>query len=310
MSLNAIILAAGKGTRMKSEKVKVIHKAAGKPIINYVTDTVLNLGVDNIYLIVGHQAELVKEITQHPKMTHVLQTEQLGTGHAVMQVEPHLTPSPKDLILILAGDCPLISEATLNALIARHNERKVAGTVLTTEMPEPGSYGRIIRDENGNVLAIREAKDCSPEELKIREINTGGYCFQSDLLFAALKKVTPNNSQKEYYLTDVLQILKQDGHTIAAHCTTDNDEAIGINTRMDLAYINTLIYQRCNTRLMIEGVTIVDPKTTYITPGVKIGPDTIVHPCTMITGNSVIGANCEIGPHVLLEDVTIPDNTK
>lgn len=310
INLYAIILAAGKGTRMKSGILKVAHAVAGQPIVQYVVNAVLQLPIKRIYLVVGHQAELIKERINHKKIDYVYQAEQLGTGHAVMQADAVMPKKENDTVLILAGDCPLITAETLTSLLAIHQESNAAGTVLTTNMKEPGTYGRILRGKMGTVIGIKEARDCSAEEKKIQEINTGIYVFQSKLLFQALKKIKTNNDQKEYYLTDVIHILKDRGHVIAAYCTPDSDQAIGINTRMDLARINKLIYQKNNQHFMSEGVTITDPETTYVDSTVTIGHDTIIEPFSMILGKTKIGANCLIGAHSYLNDAKIADGAQ
>lgn len=302
MALKAIILAAGKGTRMKSDVLKVAHSVAGKPIVSYVVDTVSAMDVTDIFLVVGHQADLLKKSVQDEKITYVLQVEQLGTGHAAQQVAPHLNANSPDTILVLAGDCPLIEASTLWNLIAIHTESNAAVTILTTVMTDPGTYGRILRGKMGTVLGIREAKDCTAEELQVNEVNTGVYVFQVPDLFESLKDVTTNNAQKEYYLTDVIQILKKKRRAVSAYCTPRSDHAIGVNTRMDLAAINKILYQNNNLHFMQEGVTIVDPDTTFIDSTVMIGHDTIIHPFSVIQGQTKIGTGCVVGPHVYIRD--------
>lgn len=302
MALKAIILAAGKGTRMKSDVLKVAHSVAGKPIVSYVVDTVSAMDVTDIFLVVGHQADLLKKSVQDEKITYVLQEAQLGTGHAAQQVAPHLNAKSPDTILVLAGDCPLIEASTLRNLIAIHTESNAAVTILTTVMTDPGTYGRILRGKMGTVLGIREAKDCTAEELQVNEVNTGVYVFQVPDLFESLEDVTTNNAQKEYYLTDVIQILKKKRRAVSAYCTPRSDHAIGVNTRMDLAAINKILYQNNNLHFMQEGVTIVDPDTTFIDSTVMIGHDTIIHPFSVIQGQTKIGTGCVVGPHVYIRD--------
>ncbi|MGE4169186.1 MAG: bifunctional N-acetylglucosamine-1-phosphate uridyltransferase/glucosamine-1-phosphate acetyltransferase [Candidatus Margulisiibacteriota bacterium] len=304
-SLKAVILAAGKGTRMKSEILKVAHEVAGKPIVSYVLDTVQHLGVEEVFMVVGHQADLIQKNLKQKHLTFVMQDEQLGTGHAVMQVEPHVQHQDKTSLLILAGDCPLIEESTLKSLVEFHHETNAAATVLTTKMDNPGSYGRILRGKLGTLNGIREAKDCSPAEKKVKEINTGVYIFQAEALFKALGKIDTNNTQKEYYLTDVIHILKTEGKPVSAYCTDKPDQAIGVNTRMDLAKINKLLYRNNNQYFMEEGVTIVDPESTFIDSTVHIGHDTIINPFTVIKGSTSIGAHCHVGPHAHIEDATL-----
>jgi bifunctional UDP-N-acetylglucosamine pyrophosphorylase / glucosamine-1-phosphate N-acetyltransferase len=307
--MKAIILAAGKGTRMKSEKLKVIHHVAGRPIINYVVDTVEALGISEIFVVVGHQANLVQDTISNKNVTFVEQTDQLGTGHAVMQVEPHISGHAEDTVVVLAGDCPLIELETLSNLLAVHKESNSAATILSAKMNEPANYGRIVRGQMGSVLGIKEAKDCTSKEKLINEINTGVYTFKMKDLFEGLKKINTNNKQHEYYLTDVIQILQEKGDSVSAFCTENADQAIGINTRLDLSKINKLIYQRNNINFMLEGVSIIDPDTTYIDSTVKIGRDTIIFPFSMIEGHSVIGANCKIGPHSSIRDGHVAKNS-
>jgi bifunctional UDP-N-acetylglucosamine pyrophosphorylase / glucosamine-1-phosphate N-acetyltransferase len=306
--IDAIILAAGKGTRMKSDLLKVAHHVAGKPVVNYVVDTVQDIGVSTIYMVIGHQAESIKELLPSKNIEFVLQKEQLGTGHAVMQVG-NIYPASESTVLILAGDCPLIKPETLHSLINMHVESNSAATVLTTNMKDPALYGRILRGEMGTVLGIKEAKDCNKDELKITEINTGVYAFKSSFLFENLKKLNTNNKQGEYYLTDILHILKKSGDPVSAYCVDDEKQAIGINTRLDLAKSNKVIYQRNNLHFMTEGVTILDPDSTFIDSTVSIGKDTIINPFTVIKGNSKIGSHCTVGSHCYLENVTIENNT-
>ncbi len=308
-SLKAIILAAGKGTRMKSELLKVAHRVAGKPIINFVVDAVLEVPVQQAVLVVGHQAETIRQMTQHERVSYVFQSEQNGTGHAALMAEPEMTRDEDETIIVLAGDCPLIQTDTIRHLLDVHRETNAAASILTTRLPDPGSYGRVLRGRMGSVVGIREARDCTEAELKINEVNTGVYCFQSRLLFDALHQVRPDNSQHEFYLTDVIQILKTSGHAISAYCTPDSDQTLGINTRMDLARINQIIYQRNNQHFMQEGVTLLDPSTTFIDATVTIGRDTEIYPFSIISGNSVIGQNCRIGPHAVIQDSVLADHT-
>ncbi len=304
-----MILAAGKGTRMKSEILKVVHQVAGKPIVNYVLDTVLNIGVEDVYLVVGHQANLVQQNICHANAHFVIQEDQMGTGHAVMQVQPLIPIDNNDTIMVLAGDCPLIEEETLQNLLAIHQESNALGTILTAIMENPGGYGRILRGQMGTVIGIKEAKDCTSEEKEIQEINTGVYIFDSQALFENLQYVDTNNTQKEFYLTDVIHLIKESGGAIAAYCAEDSNEVIGINTREDLANISKIIYQKNNIHFMQEGITIIDPNSTFIDSTVKIGGDTIISPFTIIKGHTVIGTHCKIGPHTFIENGTIVNET-
>jgi bifunctional UDP-N-acetylglucosamine pyrophosphorylase/glucosamine-1-phosphate N-acetyltransferase len=294
---------------MKSELLKVAHRVAGKPIITFVVDAVLEVPVQQVALVVGHQAETIRQMTQHERVSYVFQSEQNGTGHAALMAEPEMTRAEDETVIILAGDCPLIQTDTIRHLLDVHRETNAAASILTTRLPDPGSYGRVLRGRMGSVVGIREARDCTEAELKINEVNTGVYCFQSRLLFDALHQVRPDNSQHEFYLTDVIQILKTSGHAISAYCTPDSDQTLGINTRMDLARINQIIYQRNNQHFMQEGVTLLDPSTTFIDATVTIGRDTEIYPFSIISGHSVIGQNCRIGPHAVIQDSVLADHT-
>lgn len=309
MDVKAIILAAGKGTRMKSGLLKVAHEVAGKSIVSYVVDAVSDIGASDIYVVVGHQADTIKERVDHPKATFVLQEEQLGTGHAVQQVTPHFDGKPDTTVLILAGDCPLIKPSTLNKLIAAHEESNASATILSTNMDDPAKYGRILRGKMGTVTGIKEAKDCSAKELKIKEINTGVYAFRASDLFSHLNSLDTNNKQGEYYLTDIIHILKEKGEVVGAYILEDPDQAVGINTRMDLAKTNTILYQENNKHFMEDGVTIIDPKSTFIDSTVKIGRDTIIGPFTRLQGHTVIGSGCEIISHCYIKNGHISNNT-
>jgi len=307
MKIDAIILAAGKGTRMKSEKLKVLHNVAGKHMLQYILYAVSQLDIDNIYLIVGHQKEEVKNIVNNDKVIFIEQIEQNGTGHAVMQTTPYLK-NKEGYTLVLNADCPLITKETLNSLINFHLETNANTTILTTELENPYGYGRIIRGPMGSIQRIVEERDASPKIKEIKEVNTAFYCFNNLDLFPALEKLKPNNDQGEYYLTDVVKIQKDTGKNIQGLLCEDYDEVMGINNRKDLAKANKIIYMRHNNYLMREGVTILDPETTYIDSNVEIGTDTIIHPFTIIHGDSKIGKNCIIGPHVILENSIINDN--
>ncbi|HTY12962.1 MAG TPA: NTP transferase domain-containing protein [Candidatus Omnitrophota bacterium] len=230
----AVILAAGKGVRMESDLPKVFHPLAGKPMLGYVIDAVRAIGAERVYVVVGHKKELIIDHFKDSGVVFVEQKEQLGTGHAVMQAEPLLRDFSGN-VLVLAGDVPLISPQTLRKLIEFHIARHSSATDLTAELPDAGSYGRIVRNQAGMILRIVEKKDASPEELKIKEINTGTFCFDSKALFSALREVKAENAQKEYYLTDTIEILRTHGLPVFA-CLTDNyEETLGVNTRAELA---------------------------------------------------------------------------
>ena len=241
--LAVIILAAGRGVRMKSDLPKVFHEVLGEPMLTYVLETVKKLAPQRIYLVVGHKRDLIMDYYKDWDLKFVVQEEQLGTGHAVMQAKPHL----KDFsgtVLVLAGDVPLLTNATLRKLIEYHLKKKAAATDLTAELPDAGNYGRIVRNKKGEIEKIVEKKDASADELRIKEINTGTFCFEKDALFEALAEVRPDNAQREYYLTDTLEILRQKGLPVHAFRAQDPSETLGINTKEELVAVEKILLAR------------------------------------------------------------------
>lgn len=305
MNTYGIVLAAGKGTRMKSKQYKVLHKVCGKPMIEHVIGVLNESGVNEIVTIVGYGAEAVKEHVGN-RTSYALQEEQLGTGHAVRQAEKLLT-GKKGTTIVICGDTPLVTAESIQGMLALHNEKKAAATIMTAQMDDPKGYGRIVRDETGTVAKIVEQKDCTEEESRITEINTGTYCFDNEKMFSALGRVTNNNAQQEYYLTDVIAILKKDQERIEGYTIQDADEGIGINDRIALAEAEQIMRARITKRHMIEGVTIIDPANTYIDADVTIGSDTVIYPGTHIRGASVIGSGCMIGPNTEIIQSSIGD---
>ncbi|MCT8136368.1 bifunctional UDP-N-acetylglucosamine diphosphorylase/glucosamine-1-phosphate N-acetyltransferase GlmU [Anaerobacillus sp. CMMVII] len=290
-----VILAAGQGTRMKSRLYKVLHSVCGKPMVQHVVDQVSQIGVEETVVVVGHGAELVKE-QLGDGITYVLQEEQLGTGHAVMQAEA-LLKDKEGVTIVLCGDTPLITKETMESLILFHEEQNAKATILTAKTEDPTGYGRIVRDSQGAVQRIVEHKDATSDERMITEINTGTYCFDNAALFAALKHVGNNNVQGEYYLPDVIEILQGQDELIAAYQTASFEETLGVNDRVALASAEAIMKNRINEAHMRNGVTIIDPQNTYIGAEVIIGMDTIIKPGTILTGKTVIGHECEIGPN-------------
>ena len=302
----AIILAAGKGTRMKSKLYKVLHPVSGQPMVEHIINRVSETNPDQIITIVGHGAEQVKAQLGE-RSEYALQAEQLGTGHAVLQAAFFLQ-GKEGTTLVISGDTPLLTTETLNNLFEYHQGKNASATILTAQAEDPTGYGRIIRDHIGIVEKIVEQKDTTPEEALIQEINTGTYCFDNQALFEALNKVGTDNAQGEYYLTDIIEILKDAGKTVAAYQTEDFDESMGVNDRIALAKANELMRQRINKMHMVNGVSFVDPATTYIDAGVEIGSDTVIEAGVQLQGKTVIGSDCVIGAHSRIVDSVIEDH--
>ncbi|ASA25029.1 UDP-N-acetylglucosamine diphosphorylase/glucosamine-1-phosphate N-acetyltransferase [Paenibacillus donghaensis] len=305
MKRMAIVLAAGQGKRMKSKLYKVLHPVCGKPMVGHVLDTVTATGCQRTIVVVGHGAEAVQAYLGD-KAEYVLQASQLGTGHAVKQTK-ELLGSEEGTTIVICGDTPLVTSETLEGLMALHERNRAAATVLTAVMEQPAGYGRIIRGTDGGVLKIVEQKDCSSEEDAIHEINTGTYCFDNAKLFAALEKVTNTNNQQEYYLTDVIGILRGEGDIVLGYQANDPAESIGVNDRLALSEAEGHMKRRINRRHMLGGVTLIDPDSTYIGAEVVIGQDTVIYPGTFLKGMTVIGEQCIIGPASDIEDSRIMD---
>jgi bifunctional UDP-N-acetylglucosamine pyrophosphorylase/glucosamine-1-phosphate N-acetyltransferase len=301
----AVILAAGRGTRMKSTLPKVLHAVAGLPMALYPARLAKALGCDPTVLVVGHEAAAVKSALAGEGLHFALQEEQLGTGHALLCAREQLADFTGTLLL-LCGDVPLLRGETLERLLAFHQAQAATVTVLTAEMADPHGYGRIVRDGE-EVLRIVEEKDASLKEKAIREINTGIYAFESPFVFEALGRVGRDNAQGEYYLTDVLALARAAGRKVCALVAGDPEETMGINDRVQLARAGLLMRHRINTGLMRAGVTLVDPAATYIEASVRIGEDTVVHPGVHLRGATVIGRDCIIEPGAMLTDSVLAD---
>lgn len=304
----AVILAAGKGTRMKSHLPKVLHPLMGRPIITYVIDACKKAKIDKIFLVIGYGADEVRE-TLGSHYNFVEQKQQLGTGHAVMTVNDQIKGLEGD-ILILAADAPFLTGKIIRKLINRHQKTHAAATLMTTIIDPPPPYGRIVRDSNGKILRIVEDRDASSNEKKITEVNTSHYCFQAEKLFPLLSKLNTANDQGEYYLTDVIELLSRNGEWIEAMICPDPNVLRGINDRKELAEAHQNMRNEIIEKHCIQGVSFIDTTSVYIEPDVKIGKDTVIHPFTNITGRSVVGENSHIGPHVKLKNAIIGKNCK
>ncbi|KAF1304092.1 bifunctional UDP-N-acetylglucosamine diphosphorylase/glucosamine-1-phosphate N-acetyltransferase GlmU [Candidatus Enterococcus willemsii] len=302
----AIILAAGKGTRMKSKLYKVLHPVCGKPMVEHIINRVEETNPTEIVTIVGHGADKVQSQLGE-RSQYALQAEQLGTGHAVMQAAEFLK-GKKGTTLVISGDTPLLTSETLDNLFEYHQGKGASATILTAHAENPTGYGRILRDHVGIVDRIVEQKDATPEEAQVKEINTGTYCFDNELLFDALENLNTDNAQGEYYLTDIIEILKADGKNVAAYQTEDFNESLGVNDRVALAEANRLMRERINHQHMLNGVSFIDPAATYIDAGVIIGAETVIEPGVYLKGKTVIGENCVITAQSQIVDSTIEDN--
>lgn len=304
-----VIMAAGKGTRMNSAKSKLVHKIYGKELVKRVVELAQKIGSDEIVAVVGHLREQVQEVLGD-SVKYAYQDELLGTGHAVMQAKKYLQ-GKKGKVVILYGDVPIIRPETLKNLINKSIKNKEYATLLTAKYENPTGYGRIIRDEGGNIKAIVEEKDADPLQKKIKEINSGIYCFDIEELLNALEKVNNNNAQGEYYLTDVIKIMNDEGLKTGAVIVEDNTEILGVNDRSQLELLTRVLRMRINSEHMKNGVTIEDSNSTYIYDDVEIGIDTVIHPNTIIKNNVVIGSNCEIGPNSYIrENCKLADKVK
>jgi len=305
MNLATVVLAAGKGTRMKSKLPKVLHKICGSTMLSCVMNAAKAAGVEKIIVVIGYGADQVaREVEGRAQIA--LQEEQLGTAHALMQAGPFLSDF-QGQILVLCGDTPLIEAATLLELTRSHIAAGSAATVLTAGMDDPTGYGRVVRDSQGTLVKIVEQKDASPEEKQIREVNTGIYCFEEAGLFNALGRLKPNNAQGEYYLTDIIEMYINEGRRVGAVMLENPREITGINDRVQLAEAERYMRGRILKELMLSGVTIVDPSSTFVDRKVKVGRDTVIYPFTFIEGNTVIGEDCAIGPYSRLINAVVGD---
>ncbi|WP_085993741.1 bifunctional UDP-N-acetylglucosamine diphosphorylase/glucosamine-1-phosphate N-acetyltransferase GlmU [Oceanobacillus senegalensis] len=303
----AVILAAGQGTRMKSKLYKVLHPVMGRPMVQHVIDQLNPLQLDELVTIVGFGAERVKEIIGN-QSEFAIQEEQLGTGHAVKMAEA-LLKDKEGTTIVVCGDTPLITSDTFSALFNFHEKEQASATILTTKADDPTGYGRVIRNIDNEVERIVEHKDANEVELQVDEINTGTYCFDNQALFAAIKEVSNENAQGEYYLPDVIEILRGKGDKVSAFMTENFEETLGVNDRVALSKAERIMKKRINEQHMRNGVSIIDPDHTYIQPGVRIEQDVVIHPGSIIRGKTVIKENTEIGPNSEITNCEIGEET-
>lgn len=308
MNLAAVILAAGQGTRMKSNLPKVMHPIAGKPMVRYALDAVRSLGANKTVVVIGHGADQVRQAIGNDALFAV-QAEQRGTGHAVLQARD-LLRGQADTVLVTYGDMPLMRAETFQRLIELHASTQPTITMLTVRSEDSMQFGRIVRDNAGRVLGIVEEADATPDQLKIRELNCGVYCFDNDWIWEHLSRLGPAGKKGEYYLTDLITMAVQENRSIETIMLDDVQEIIGVNTRVYLASAERIMRERINIALMENGVTLIDPASSYIDADVVIGADTTIEPNTHVKGKTTIGANCHIGPNAIIHESHIGDNCK
>jgi bifunctional UDP-N-acetylglucosamine pyrophosphorylase / glucosamine-1-phosphate N-acetyltransferase len=309
-NLTVVILAAGLGTRMKSRKAKVLHEAGGLALVEHVVNSALALTTpDRIVVVVGHQADRVQQVLAGKGVRFAEQTEQKGTGHA-LEVCRTTVPDHEGRLVVLYGDCPLLSVRTLERLIQDHAAATAAATVITTELDNPTGYGRAIVGDDRMLQEIVEEKAATPEQKKVREINSGIYCFEAPLLWKHLSDVTPNPASNEYYLTDIVEIFNRSGYGVRALLHEDADELLGINTRLELAIVDNIFRERKSRELMLSGVTIRRPETVLIDTAVKVGMDTVIEPFAQLLGSTVVGEDSVIGAGCILRNCQVADRVE
>ena len=306
--LCTVILAAGQGTRMRSKLPKVAHPVAGLPMIAYVVEACRAVRAKRTLVIVGYQAERVREALAGEAIEFILQQEHRGTGHALLQTEQALSGFDGDL-LVLSGDTPLLTPTTLEVMVQAHRQARAHGTVLTAEVDQPHGYGRVVRDEAGDLLRIVEEPEATPREREIREINASVYCFAAASLFEVLRAIRPSAVKGELYLPDVVALLRERGHRVQAHRAADPEEVRGVNSRGELAEVHRLLWRKTAERLLADGVTLLDPQSAYIGPLVSIGPDSILYPNVTLEGRTMIGEETTIHSGCRVRDSKIGDGT-
>ncbi|WP_028583367.1 NTP transferase domain-containing protein [Desulfogranum mediterraneum] len=305
-AISAVVLAAGKGTRMKSDRAKVLHEVFFQPMVHHVLDTIDQLPVRGCAVIIGHQGQRVLHSLEGYQITPVIQEEQLGTGHAVLCAEQACQGA--EHVLILCGDTPLIGHRTLEAMIATHLQQKAAVTLMTTRLADPFGYGRIIMDGEQQVLRIVEQKDASPAEQEIRDINAGIYLVRREFLFSALQQVGTENSQGEVYLTDIIAIAVNQGALVQNFSHDRAIDVLGVNSRVELAQAQEELQARHNRRLMLDGITMLDPASTLIAPSCSFAGEALLHAGVQLTGSTTIGRGCILSRGAVLHDCHLGDD--
>lgn len=307
-ALGAVLLAAGQGSRMRSERPKPLHRLCGSPMLSYVLDALGQVEVDRAVIVVGHKGEWVtKKMQEHlhdVPLEFVEQREQRGTGDATMVGLVGLPEDDEGDVLVLPGDTPLLRSTTIESLVRHHRESDAAATLLTSELDDPTGYGRVIRNDDGSVAAVVEHRDATEEQRSVREVNTSIYCFRRSLLAPALRRIEPDNSQGEYYLTDVVEVLVGAGHRVEAQGAPAAETA-GVNDRAQLAQAEAELRRRTNQSLLAAGVTMVDPGSTYVDTTVRLGRDVSIFPGAMLQGDTTVGDGTEIGPGCRLVDTSV-----
>jgi bifunctional UDP-N-acetylglucosamine pyrophosphorylase/glucosamine-1-phosphate N-acetyltransferase len=309
VKLATVVLAAGEGTRMKSRLSKILHPLAGKPVAQYALDTALEVGAEETVFVIGKDSDEIRRALGDRQVVYVYQAERKGTGHAAMQARSHLQ-GRSDLVLVYYGDMPLLKAESLAKLVENQNQGRTAITMLTLVSDDSMGFGRVIRGEDERVLEIVEEKVATPQQLNIKEINCGIYCFDAKWLWSHIDQIPLNPVAQEYYLTDIVGIAVADGKRVEAIASDDPDEMIGINNRIHLSRAEAVVRRRINERIMLDGVTLQDPDATYIDATVQIGSDTVVMANTHLLGETVIGEDCIIGPNAVVCDSIIGDRCR
>ncbi len=304
-STAAIILAAGRSTRMITDLPKVMHEVCGRPMLAWVLDACRAVGVDKTFVVVGYKKEIIIDsFGDQEDLVFVEQVEQLGTGHAVGVCREYIGDE-FETVLVLCGDGPLVRSETIGMLMDKHRQEHSAGTLATAVLKDPTGYGRVVRDSYGNLQGIVEQSDCTEAQIQIKEINPSYYCFGREAIFDALDRVQPDNVKGEYYLTDAVKLLIESGRRVVAITAVDPEDVLSINSRQQLAVVSRVMESRIQDRLMSSGVTIIDPSNTWIDARAEIGRDTVIYPFTYIHGRVKIGGNCSVGPFAYLRDGTV-----